>query len=196
MARKILEPIDDLLDGEITELSEVFLFEVVQLHEGALEGDTPENVAKFWREIEDMQRVTSASSLALTNALKRVDAMRIALERTQTNPQELEKSLFDIKQELLILDERLNGNRSKQEIGERSPPSIRQRLNVASYGTTNSTYGPTPTHKRSMEIAKEEYKEVKSLLENIRQEQIPALEKQLTYAGAPWIEGQPLPEGE
>jgi len=143
-----------------------------------------------------MQRVTSASSIALTNALKRVDAMRIALERTQTNPQELEKSLFDIKQELLILDQRLNGNHSKQEIGERSPPSIKQRLYVASYGTTNSTYGPTPTHKRSMEIAKEEYKEVKSLLENIRQEQIPALEKQLTYAGAPWIEGQPLPEGE
>ena len=184
------------VDGEITELSEAFLFEIVQLHEGALKGDTPEDVAAFWREIEDMQRATSASSIALRNAIKRVDAMRIALERTQTNPQELEKSLFNLRQDLLSLDEKLNGNRSKQEIGEKSPPSIRQRLNVASYGTSNSTYGPTPTHKRSMEIAKEEYKEVKSLLENIRQEQIPALEKQLTYAGAPWIEGQPLPEVE
>ncbi len=36
---------------------------------------------------------------------------------------------------------------------------------------------------------------IKTELEDIRQNQIPALEKQLTEAGAPWIEGQDLPDG-
>ena len=46
------------------------------------------------------------------------------------------------------------------------------------------------------EIAKEEYAIVKSQLEEIRKVKIPALEKLLTEAGAPWIEGQDLPDVE
>ena len=182
-----------LEDGNITVLSDAMEFEVKPLHKGALEGAPKEEVAAFWREIEDMQRATSATSLALRNSINRVNAMDIALSRTQIEPSELELKLHDLKQNLLVLDEKINGNKSKNIVGEKNPPSVRQRVGVASNGTANSTYGPTPMHKRSMEIAKEEYAVIKTELEDIRNNQIPAIEKQLIEAGAPWIEGQDLP---
>jgi hypothetical protein len=183
------------VDGQIITLSESFSFDVVQLHKGALEGASTKDVAAFWREIEKMQRATSATTMALKSTMKKVDAMRLALSRTQIDPAELDHKLYRIKDELLSLDEKINGNTSKEEVGEKSPPSIAQRLYVAMSGTANSTYGPTPMLMRSMEIAKEEYSEVKLEIDDIRRVQIPALEILLINAGAPWIEGQPLPEG-
>jgi hypothetical protein len=184
------------VDGQITTLSEPFSFDVVQLHKGALQGSTTTDVAAFWREIEHMQRATSATTLALKNTMKRVDAMRLSLSRTQIDPTVLDDKLFKLKQELLSLDEKINGNKSKEEVGEKSPPSIAQRIYVAMSGTANSTYGPTPMLMRNLEIAKEEYSEIKLEVEDIRRIQIPAVEKLLINAGAPWIEGQPLPNVE
>jgi hypothetical protein len=143
-----------------------------------------------------MQRATSATTLALKNTMKRVDAMRLSLSRTQIDPTVLDDKLFKLKQELLSLDEKINGNKSKEEVGEKSPPSIAQRIYVAMSGTANSTYGPTPMLMRNLEIAKEEYSEIKLEVEDIRRIQIPAVEKLLINAGAPWIEGQPLPNVE
>jgi hypothetical protein len=43
-------------------------------------------------------------------------------------------------------------------------------------GTMSSTYGPTPTHKRSLEIARSQFSDFKRALDNI-----------LNDAGAPLI---------
>ena len=88
---------------------------------------------------------------------------------------------------LLDLDVQLNGNRSKQQVGEKTKPTINYRLNVAMSGTMSSTYGPTPTHKRSLDIARIQFKEFKSALDNILNEQLLKLEKDLQDAGAPVV---------
>jgi nitroreductase len=92
------------------------------------------------------------------------------------------------------LDEELNGNRSKQEVGEFSPPTVRSRMRVAAQGNTSALYGPTETHRESLEIAIRMYRDIRDKIVGITDNRIPALEKQLMEAGAPWIEGQPLPE--
>jgi hypothetical protein len=92
------------------------------------------------------------------------------------------------------LDEELNGNRSKREIGEKTRPTIARWHNVASSGTFNSTYGPTPLHRHSLEIAGAKFVELRKDLENIVDQELPRVEKALRDAGAPWIEGQSIPE--
>jgi len=183
-----------LEDGITTGLSGPLEFLVEQLHKGALEGSSPDEVAAFWRELEDIMASTSAASMALRYADKRVDAMRVALTKVKVPNDELENNLWNVKQELHNLDEELNGNRSKQDIGELDDLTISNRLGYAISGTSGSSYGPTPAHLRSIEIAKEEFAVIKTQLEDIRFRQIPALELQLMEAGAPWIEGQPIPE--
>ena len=92
-----------------------------------------------------------------------------------------------------MLDQQLNGYQSKREVGEKNAPTIRGRLRVASAGIRTS-YGPTAMHKQSYDIASQEFEIFKPKLETIRSEKIPKLEQLLIDAGAPWIEGQPIPE--
>ena len=71
--------------------------------------------------------------------------------------------------------------------------SISRRLNVASTGTRNSTYGPTPTHRRSVEIASEQFEGLRRELEGLLDKELPELEKALDEAGVPWTPGRSAP---
>jgi hypothetical protein len=59
-------------------------------------------------------------------------------------------------------------------------------------GVYHSTYGPTATHRRTLEIADTQLREIKSDLEEASAEAA-ALGEDLLQAGAPWVEGNPLP---
>lgn len=175
------------VDGVNTDLSEPMPFKVEQMRKGALDDASPSETAAFWQQIAQMQRNISAASLELNEALKKVEIYQTALSRAQAAPGDLDKQLFYIKQALLDLDEQLNGNRSKRQVGEKTKPNINYRLGVAVNGTMNSTYGPTPTHKRSLEIAQSQFTKFKSALNRIIDEQLPKLEKALLDAGAPYM---------
>jgi hypothetical protein len=169
-------------------------FTVERMRKGSLDGASPEETADFWRQIADLRKSTSAATMALGKAIDRVDAMKVALSLTPAAPGDLDAQLYELKQSLLDLDEQLNGNRSKQSVGEKSPPTINQRLNFAAGATRNSTYGPTPNIRHSFEIAQKQFVEIKAVLEDILDRRMPVVEKALREAGAPWMEGQPIPE--
>ncbi|MCB9050900.1 MAG: glycosyl hydrolase [Lewinellaceae bacterium] len=182
--------------GTVTILAGPASFEVERLREGALPGAAPEQVAAFWRELEDVQGEVSATAVTLRGSLNRTKAMQLALSRTPGAPGALDEQLHGVRQALLQLDEALNGNRAKQEVGEKTPPTVQDRLRTAVSGTRLSTYGPSPMHRRSLEIARSGLSSIKAELSRITGQQIPQLEKAMAEAGAPWIEGQALPVGE
>ncbi len=177
------------IDGVMTPLSEPVSFNVKQLQKGALEGASPEETVAFWKDIQQMQGKIYATSLDLSHALKKVNGMELALARAELQPGELDKALSELRQKLLEIEEQLNGNHSKNEIGEKNNPTVKSRLNAASNGVQNSTYGPTETAQRSLEIAEREYDILKKELDGIINEKIPELEMQLKAAGAPEIKG-------
>lgn len=182
------------VDGITTILSEPISFEVEKMLQGALTGADPQVVAAFWKETERLNGSVSAASKIIAESLKRVELMQYALTRTPAAPGTLDSELHDLKQELFVLDELLNGNRSKREIGEKYKPTIAYRLNQLNYGNSNSTYGPTETQKRNLEIAGTQFLDLKNALDIIMNETLPEIEKSLIDAGAPWIDGQPVPE--
>lgn len=181
-------------DGVMESLAGPQSFEVVPLRKGSLQGSEPEETVAFWKQIQELSSASSAASIVLSSSIKKIDLMEVALTRTQTDPNELLKELHHTKTMLLEIDEELNGNRSKGMVGEKNDATIRDRIFAASIGTNNSTYGPTPTHVRSVEIAHEQFAVIREKLEEIVSVQIPALEKSLAAAGAPWMEGQAIPK--
>ena len=66
---------------------------------------------------------------------------------------------------------------------------------MAQIGTSNSTYGPTPTHRRSLEIAEKQYAQLKKDLDGIVKQELPALAAALQAAGVPWSPGREIPGG-
>ena len=164
------------------------------MREGALPGADPDVTAAFWQRCAKLQRSVSAASLALEKALKKIETMKIALLRTPAALGNIDQQWHQVRDALLALDERMNGNRSKRQVGETRNTTIENRLNFAMAGTWYSTYGPTPTHKRSLEIAETQFGAFKTELEKVLDQQLPELEKILRDAGAPWVEDQLIPE--
>ena len=98
-------------------------------------------------------------------------------------------AVFSAKKDLNKLDLMLNGNSAKGEIGARTPPTVRGRMFIG-YRGLMTTYGPTPTHKKSVADAKTELKTIQSALSDIVDSVLPKLESSLKSVGAPMIEGQ------
>jgi hypothetical protein len=114
--------------------------------------------------------------------------MQLGLSRAATQPGDLEAEIHQLKFELLAIDRQMNGNRSKRKIGEKNSPTIYDRLGAARSGVDDSTYGPTPTHIHSLELAEKGLTEIKSKLLVIMEQKIPAMKKKLKAAGAPEVE--------
>jgi hypothetical protein len=179
--------------GEITILSDPVQFEVAPLREGALQGSTPAEAATFWRAYENAVRNSSAVSRSLDAELERVEAMRTALSRATAAPGELDERLAQLRATLQKLQDDLTGNRAKRQVGEKQSPNVGSRLNAVELGIYASTYGPTATLRMTLELANDQLQQIRSELANARADAA-ALGNDLMRAGAPWVEGNPLPE--
>jgi len=180
------------VDGKVTQLSEPITFDVEPLYDGTLDGAPAGQVAEFWREYEDTYRAVGAVGVTLDNALTKAEHMQVALQRSTTAPGELDERMYNLRQSLMNLDKELNGNRAKQEIGEKTKPTISARLFAVERGISHSTYGPTPTHQKSLAIVKEELQGIQNQLK-AAQSEMAQLAKALMDNGAPWVEGEALP---
>ncbi len=122
-----------------------------------------------------------------------MERMQVVIANAPAALGQFDDRLKQLRSEMMQLDNRLNGHRSKQEAGEKFPPIIQDRLFAVSRGVDRSTYGPTATHRRMLEIANQE---IGTLREDLvaAQEKVSALVNDLIDAGAPWIEGEALPD--
>jgi septal ring factor EnvC (AmiA/AmiB activator) len=182
-----------IVEGETTALAGPVSFEVERLRKGALEGASPEETVAFWQQLAATRRATTAASRALTRAFERTKELQVALGRSRSAPNSLDAELHAIEQELYAIEEGLSGHRSRGAVGEANVHTVSTRLRAVSSGTRSSTYGPTPTHRRSLEIAQQEFEALRQRLNAVLEERLPALEKKLEEAGAPWTPGQPVP---
>ncbi len=181
------------VEGETTTLAGPVRFEVERMRTGALEGSSPEETVAFWQRLAAAQRSASAATAAVAKTFARLENLRVALGRSRSAPDGLDAELHAIAQELYAIEEGLSGNKSRATVGEPDVHTVSRRLLAVRAGTRLSTYGPTPTHRRSLEIAEQGLTGLRDRLNAILEERLPALERQLEEAGAPWAPGQPVP---
>ncbi len=181
-----------LVDGEYTELTDPVEFTVKKMREGSLQGADQPEILAFLEEIRQLQEAITAGSIILKNAEKKVKAMKVALLRSEKVSDSLLEEIDDARHRLEDIRMQLYGNKSKQEAGAGSPPTVYTRYGFAASGTGNS-YGPTEAQKRSFEIAVIQMQQLKDDLDEISKTTLPAIGKKLIEARAPWMEGQEIP---
>ena len=94
------------------------------------------------------------------------------------------------------LRELLHGNSRRRSMADPGPVSIARRLGVADTGTRRQTYGPTPTHRQSLEIATVQFAELKTDLDRLIGTDLQRLEAEMDVAGVPWTPGRAIPDPE
>ena len=179
-------------DGTTRMLSEPRRFEVKRLRRGALDGASPAEVAAFWRRYEEAVRDHTAMRVSLTRLAAKIERLSPVIEQSRADLLEIDPRFHALRAAVLDLDGRFAGHRAKSEVGEKAPLTVGERLFAVSRGVGQSTYGPTPSHRRSLEIATTEMAALRNELET-RQAELSELVRELVAAGAPWIEGEPLP---
>ncbi|HLF62877.1 MAG TPA: hypothetical protein VI603_03955 [Saprospiraceae bacterium] len=180
------------VDGQLTTLAGPMNFEIAPLRTGALQGKSFAEIDAYRKALDELSASVSATNIILRENIERVRAMRTALSRTDIDSPDLVQQLHTLNNTLLDLDTKINGNKSKAEIGELDRPTIDSRLGTARRGLS-TTYGPTAMHAENLEIVKLDLKEIETSLDNITNMEIPKVERALQAAGAPWIVGQALP---
>jgi hypothetical protein len=181
------------VDGTVTKLAGPVSFEVeVMRSETALKGSTPEEVTAFARKTSKAMRAVSASSAALKELTKKLGLFRKALDRAEGTDAALEAEWYAIRTEVFELDEALTGLKSRERKGA-TPETIQSRLQHVMMGASSS-YGPTNNHKEQFGYAMEALKDVRDRLNALTGTKVPAFQKALEEAGAPWTPGSDVPD--
>ena len=181
-------------DGESSRLADPVRFDVTRMYEQtALKGAPMAEVDAFWKALAEVSGQVSAARYALDDAVEDVATMQAMLASTAAAPGETDKRLHALRQELYDIDRALTGHKARAEVEDMDVHNVTRWLSHASNGVDNSSYGPTPAHRRSLEYARQEFAPLRERLTAIIEKDLPALRKTLLEAGAPWGRGQPIP---
>ena len=176
-------------NGKVIPLDGPISFEVKAIRKGVLQGISHEQYNSYLNEITEVYKAITAVRDVLTESTKMQKALANALAKAQILPGTIEPKLEALKRDLTRLNNSISGSPSRSEVGERNPSGIGQFLSNAMAGL-GGTYGPTPLHAKSLEIAKELLVTLKAEVKEISENRIPALEAELKAAGGPYIMGQ------
>ena len=92
-----------------------------------------------------------------------------------------------------VVADALDGDAVHAAVGQAAPGGTVHALTPLPADGPPTAPPPTPTHRRSLESAEQELAGVRERLRALIEERLPALERQLDEAGAPWTPGRPLP---
>ena len=119
--------------------------------------------------------------------------MNVALAQSNADVGYLDEELEKLRNSLLEMDEEMNGNRSKMEPGEKNNPTVYTRLYTAARVASGSTYGPTKLAVDNLNLANKTIKLIEKQL-TANTISINQLSIELRVAGAPWVEGDEIPD--
>ena len=149
-------------------------------------------VAAFQREVSVLMRRVAGASEEIGRTQERLRHMKAALLETPRADPALFMQLDAFGATLEGLRTRLSGDRIRGQRNESSIPSIRNRVGrVTRHWNTRQT--PTATHRRNLEIARDDFGALRQDLAALIENDLLRLEADLEAAGAPWTPGRRLP---
>ncbi|MBK6455994.1 MAG: hypothetical protein IPF87_07940 [Gemmatimonadetes bacterium] len=144
----------------------------------------------FQKRLQELRR-SVAGAVELTNSTgQKLDQMRRALDQVPAAPQALGDQVRALQARLALIVRELSGDRALASRSEATPASIAERVNGIS-GEQGRTLGrPTGTHQEQLAIAGELYAVELARLRQLVETDVPALEREVEKAGAPYTAGR------
>ncbi|MGH7711908.1 MAG: glycosyl hydrolase, partial [Gemmatimonadaceae bacterium] len=178
------------MGGAVTQLAGPVSFNVVLDPQGTATLADHSARWQFQEKLQDLRR-RLAGALELANSTNtKLDAMKRALDATPTAPRTVHDQTRDVQKKLAALLVELRGD---QTLGSRSvpvPESINGRVSGISAEQNRSLGRPTATHQEQYAIASELFAAELTKLQQLVMRDVPALERELERAGAPWTPGR------
>jgi len=176
--------------GEARVLGEPRGFEVGVLGVATLPAADRAALRAFQRRTARLQRAVMGAEALLTELQARLKAIRSAAAETPALDAAVDARARGLELELEEVSIALSGDRFLASQQEPTPPSISERVMNVVYSSWYSTAEPTATQRDAYRYAGEAFAEVLGRLRAMVEERLPALERELEAAHAPWTPGR------
>jgi len=144
----------------------------------------------FQQRLQVLRRsVTGALELSTATGQK-LDQIRRALDQAPAAPRALHEQVRALQRRQADLARALSGDRAVGSRGDPEPTSIAERVNGIASEQGRSLGRPTGTHEEQLAIANELYAAELAKLRQLVETDIPALEREVERAGAPYSAGR------
>jgi len=174
------------VEGEFISISEKILFKVKQLTESSIKGSSIAIISEFKYELYNLKENANNLYDNVKDLKTKIKMMLKAYERATSLDKKLHDSLLNNRNKILDLQKKFGGSQVRKEIGEENEyPTIWSYLWAANSGA-NTTYGPTISHKKNLNIANKIFLDIEINYKKI-EKTIKPLEEQLKKIGAPII---------
>lgn len=181
------------VDGETTELIAATEFEIEPLTFADTSEPDREAIMDFVRQAQELSRSVLGATSVAAQVQEQLDAIKPVVRASTTLDPAIENEVRGLELKLMDILEAFNGDPTKPRRNEPAAPGINSRIRNMMSGAMGSTEGPTGTHRRQYEIAAEQFQAVVGDLEDLVDNQIPALNAKLDAADAPWTPGRKIP---
>lgn len=173
--------------GQVSPLGKAQPFELTPLYEGSLENPRAEQREAFWRSYEALAGAFSAFRHKLNKLQKRAGVLRLAYQASTGEDSAVAAGLFALKKGLDHLEIEVYGNPAKRKIGEKTPPTLPDRLSALSMMLGYNTYGPTQTAVETRAFIKAQFPPLQTRLKKLEQ-QAQMLAQAIETLGGPVVE--------
>ena len=182
------------VEGKLTQLVGPTPFQIEPLGMAALSAGDRARVLAFQKKTAQLQRAVLGAYRVARDTAEQLQAMRHAIEVAPGVDPKLLIETRRLELKLQDLIERFSGDPTRTKRSEPGMPGIVGRVQTVVSGHWSTTYGPTNTHRKSYEIAAEEFSEVLGPLRQLVERDVPALGRKLEAARAPWTPGRRIPD--
>lgn len=173
--------------GQLKQIAGPVEVKVERLGEPAIPGRPIEKAVAFWQRYETLARDLAKLNTQLTKTQKATKKLFVAAAHVGFDDAVVER-ISVIERELRMLQQALSGSPAKNDIGEKTRPTLAIRLDALNRGISLSTYGPTATHLKTADIIDNELAQMNTRLTALRRE-AKAIAAQVEQAGGAWVEG-------
>jgi photosystem II stability/assembly factor-like uncharacterized protein len=180
-------------DGKTTALGDPVSFDVELLGQATLPAADGAAVRAFQARTARLQRAVLGAENLVSELADRLALARKAIAETPALDPATDARAHALELELDDLSIALSGDSFLRRLNENTPPSISERVQNVVYSSWFSTAAPTRTQLDAYGIAGGAFADVLAKLRALAEEKLPALERDLERAGAPWSPGR-VPE--
>ncbi|MEO1615664.1 MAG: glycosyl hydrolase [Planctomycetota bacterium] len=183
-----------LIDGESKTLVEPVSFELKPLGLDGVEYEDRSEILAFQKQTEKLQHAIMAAMQVANDTKERLAYIKSAAEMTPNIDPSVRKKARELELKMDGILESFTGDRLRPSLQEPGYPGILSRISTVVRGHWSTDMAPTASHKRSYEIAEQEFEEALALLKPLVEKEVPRLNRELEKAGARWTPGRPIPD--
>lgn len=170
-------------------LSEKRTFEVVPLYkQGSIQNPLAHMRDSFWRTYEHLAAEQSAFNRSRNQLEKQIKALGVSSAYIRTADTTIASAYRRLRDEFVQFDQLVEGSPSKNKIGEKTAPTLGDRMWHLSANINRSAYGPTGQAVEMLSIIEKEMATYQKRLQAFKQ-RAEAMNTRIVEAGGPAVEG-------